>query len=430
MTHLEQPLPVEIAGDPRWMTVDRIADSQCFHRSARLRDFLLYVAEQQLSGHPEEITEQYIGHRVYGRRENYSPMEDNIVRVSARQLRAKLREFYETEGKDEPWIVEIPKGGYTPLFLKRETPQPPAAQESPQPPQKAKLELHYWFFAAALALAGVFLGWFIPHRSPGQVERSTESNLIKSLFRSSKEPVQVVLSDPSLVLMQTMLGRRFTIDEYSDQSYRRLSSALMGNPQAERLWATLETRQIANIGDVGAATRMQDALSTSSSESPIRVRSAQTMHTRDFRTGNFIILGDSFSDPWAQIFNENQFNFQFERSPSLGQPVIRNTKPHAGEQSVYPENASDNQDYARVVLVPNLTNTGQVLLIAGEAMESTEAAADFCLDSASTQVLLHALGVSNGGKIPFFEAVLHTSTEGGAGIGGKLVSVRIFHPAV
>lgn len=109
----------ENAIDPRWTAVKRVIDSRCFARATLLREFLLYIATHELDGHAEEITEQKIGHRVYKRSEVYSPSEDNIVRVSAHQLRVKLHEFYETEGRNEPWIIEIPKGKYVPVFRRQ-----------------------------------------------------------------------------------------------------------------------------------------------------------------------------------------------------------------------------------------------------------------------------------------------------------------------
>jgi hypothetical protein len=433
MSHPEHLLPVEISSDPRWKVVGRIADSQCFRRSILLRDFLLYVAEQGLSGHPEEITEQNIGHHVYRRREDYSPMDDNIVRVSARRLRNKLREFYETEGKEEPWIVEIPKGGYTPLFQEREAPQsaaifPVVQQKAQEPVEQTRRTSRYWLAVALVFIATLIYGWFRVSRPTAALfNAKVEPNLITSLFHGSEGTVQVVLSDPSLVLMQTLSGHHYTMDEYATQSYRRLPPELIDNPRAERTWAVLATRQIANLGDIGAASRIRDTFSMPAREQVAILRSAQNMHARDFRSGNFIVLGSSTSNPWAQMFNQN-FNFLFETVPSSGQVFIQNKQPTKGEQSIYSEGPDDGRGYAHIALVPNLTNTGWVLLIAGLSMESTESAADFCLDSDSTLALLHALQASKTGKPPFFEAVLSTSREGGTGVKGKLVSFRVFAP--
>ena len=47
---------------------------------------------------------------------NYSPLEDSSVRVHVRQLRLKLHEYFNEEGRNEPVILEIPKGSYAPVF--------------------------------------------------------------------------------------------------------------------------------------------------------------------------------------------------------------------------------------------------------------------------------------------------------------------------
>src|ERR1700733_9794011 len=75
------------ADDPRESLVLRIAESRQFARSARLRDFLLYVCRASLDSHPEDINEQKIGERVFHRSPHYNANEDNIVRSHARLLR-------------------------------------------------------------------------------------------------------------------------------------------------------------------------------------------------------------------------------------------------------------------------------------------------------------------------------------------------------
>ena len=55
-----------------------------------------------------------LGVQVFERDPSYDPRIDPIVRVQARQLRFKLREFYETAGREDPIRIEIPKGSYVP----------------------------------------------------------------------------------------------------------------------------------------------------------------------------------------------------------------------------------------------------------------------------------------------------------------------------
>lgn len=79
------------------MLVERILASTVFEKSARLRDFLWCICDRTLDGHPEEVHEHLIGHRVFNSPINYNPADENVVRVSARQLRTKLLEYFDTD---------------------------------------------------------------------------------------------------------------------------------------------------------------------------------------------------------------------------------------------------------------------------------------------------------------------------------------------
>ncbi len=102
--------------DERWQLVQRILASPPFQKSGRLRDLLQYITEQTIRGCAHELTEQHIGEAVFHKATGYSPLEDSSVRVHARQLRLKLHEYFDGVGRDEPLVVEIPKGTYAPVF--------------------------------------------------------------------------------------------------------------------------------------------------------------------------------------------------------------------------------------------------------------------------------------------------------------------------
>jgi hypothetical protein len=57
-----------------------------------------------------EIHEQEIGHKVFGRGPDYDTNADNVVRVTASQVRKKLEQYFSLEGASEPVVLEIPKG--------------------------------------------------------------------------------------------------------------------------------------------------------------------------------------------------------------------------------------------------------------------------------------------------------------------------------
>src|SRR3974377_981490 len=96
-----------------WALVQRIVSSPPFQKSARLRELLEYLAERTLHHHGQDLTEQQIGNALFNKPAGYDPLEDSSVRVHARQLRLKLHEYFDEEGRNEPLILTIPKGSYS-----------------------------------------------------------------------------------------------------------------------------------------------------------------------------------------------------------------------------------------------------------------------------------------------------------------------------
>src|SRR5436305_5190864 len=107
---------LDIVADERWQLVQRIVSSPPFQKSTRLRELLEHVTERAIHGHAHELTEQQIGSTLFHKPSGYSSLEDSSVRVHARQLRLKLHEYFDEEGRNEPLILSVPKGSYTPIF--------------------------------------------------------------------------------------------------------------------------------------------------------------------------------------------------------------------------------------------------------------------------------------------------------------------------
>jgi len=104
--------------------VQRIIKSDGFRRSARMERFLTLAVERTLTGRPEELKEYALGCDVFNRGKDYDPREDSIVRVEAQRLRRKLREYYDSSGRDDLVIVEFHAGSYVPVFRYRSLTHP------------------------------------------------------------------------------------------------------------------------------------------------------------------------------------------------------------------------------------------------------------------------------------------------------------------
>jgi len=96
--------------------VNKISSSSLLKNSPVLRQFLQFVVEETLVGNGERIKEYTIGTQVLGRKLDFDPQLDAIVRIHAGRLRRALNEFYSSEGKDDTMRISIPKGGYSAYF--------------------------------------------------------------------------------------------------------------------------------------------------------------------------------------------------------------------------------------------------------------------------------------------------------------------------
>ncbi|HEY1341540.1 MAG TPA: tetratricopeptide repeat protein [Bryobacteraceae bacterium] len=101
--------------------------------SPSLSRFLRYVVEESLAGRGSTLKESVLGQNVFDRGAEFNPRADPIVRVQARNLRSRLAQYYAGPGVNDPVIIDIPKGTYSPVFHWVSPPDPePAAEPEPE----------------------------------------------------------------------------------------------------------------------------------------------------------------------------------------------------------------------------------------------------------------------------------------------------------
>jgi hypothetical protein len=97
----------------------RIMASAALRGAPRLSAFLRFVVEMTLAGRGDRIKGYTIAVGALGRAADFDPQCNAIVRVEAGRLRRALARFYAGEGRDEPVLIELPRGGYVPNFRRR-----------------------------------------------------------------------------------------------------------------------------------------------------------------------------------------------------------------------------------------------------------------------------------------------------------------------
>src|SRR5258708_30949558 len=99
--------------------IDTLIKSHSLSGSESLCKLLRYLGEHSLD-HPGVALKEYqIATEVLGRSGGFDPQSDSTVRVQAGRLRLKLAEYYAHEGREDPIVVELPKGSYSLTFHAR-----------------------------------------------------------------------------------------------------------------------------------------------------------------------------------------------------------------------------------------------------------------------------------------------------------------------
>jgi len=99
--------------------LERIIASKPFLNSNRSQRFLRYVVEGSLRDGADPLKEYAIAVEVFARDASYDPAIDATVRVEAGRLRTRLRDYYADEGRNDPVVIDVPKGGYRATFTER-----------------------------------------------------------------------------------------------------------------------------------------------------------------------------------------------------------------------------------------------------------------------------------------------------------------------
>lgn len=396
------------------MLVQRIAAGPCLGKAGQLRELLFYLGRRAILAPGEDTTEQQIGVHALGRRPDYDPQADNIVRVQIRRLRQKLDEYFAAEGHDEPLVISIPKGGHILRFERR--PARISAENQAAGALPWTGTPNWWWIA--VAVVGLLAVAFFMGRAtaPEPVAVSTaptgiQLNPMWSRVFVKDQPTAIVIADSSFVILQNLLQEDFTLNEYVDRTYRDRIERVqnLGVRDALRMIAG---RQYTSLADATLSSQLNSIGTQMGAR--MNVRYSRHMNVRDFHAGNFILIGSSHGVPWAELFAP-ALNFKFERIGPDQRFGFRNLKPATNEAAVYSSSGlggGPQQSFATISLVPNLARNGSVLLLNGITMEATEAAGEFAMGG-EFQKVLHQ--ISNGSEhLPHFEVLLKSTAMAGA----------------
>jgi hypothetical protein len=385
--------------------IDRILHSSHFNGSELLRNLLSYLAKRTIERPGEPVKEYDLAVDVLGRDAGFDARLDSAVRVHTSRLRAKLAEYYMSEGAADPLVIEVPKGSYHISWRQRNAPAEAVAVEAPAPAAAppARPSLAWKPFAAGFA-AAVLTGFAI-----WAVVSLTAS--VPAEIRTFWRPFLGSAPDPIVV--------------FSNHRFVGTSSTSL-RPYREGIDAPTEVNDTySGTGTVMAVHDLSDIFTRL--HRAVRLKRAELLTWDEAQTTNLILVGSPEANSrLLQLPPLQYFGFKSSRfEPRLGIGGIINIHPRPGEEAIYYGSGNPyNSDYAVIAMMPGLMPSQRVLVLAGTNTYGVQAAAEFICRPDPVNDLLARLSVPRGGRMPDFEALVEVRISGGVPVHSQLALVR------
>ena len=453
---------MELGKEQKIEQLERVLHSRTLQNSENLKAFLRFVVEKTLADDAVQLKEYTIATEVFGRRSDYDPRIDSVVRVQAGRLRTKLQEYYTAEGKNDQIVIDLPKGHYHPVFT---CPHAGSGQEmSPAGARTADgLDSNGHLTLAAaegqphfegdtarsrvraigLVLGGLVIvlsvavvALFSSNRELQRQARNLDPSLntedfkaVWSPFVDDPESPLLVLSNPTVYRFlnkadpDSLARRAF---QMTPEQTRSLSEAPEFKGQytggdSPRLIPSLG--MYTGMGEAVGVYRLTDLLRSSNKN--VLLRQSRHVSAADLKYRNVILLGSIYVNEWSRRLPQVE-NFVYTFSAT-----IENRDPLPGEEREYKPQFNEQTgemsvDYALITVKPNVSGEHAVMTLAGIFSEGTEAAAEFLTTRNHLTVLGQRLRQLGGQNAPpkYYQALLKVQVENGTPTTITLLSLR------
>jgi hypothetical protein len=428
--------------DERWQVAKRAVASRHFARSPLLSNFLLYIVAETIQGRSDHITEHEIGVHVFDRPTRYRTLEDNIVRSYARQLRRRLTDYFLQEGPSERLHIEIPLGGYIPVFVDACEESPAEAVSSAcdhnisadlsagiqPPPDRAKIRDSRWTwrqsliliaYTAAICSAAWWTGRYKRHEPVEPAQLTAAKPLWDALF-SGSYTTYIVPADAGLNIIEDLSHKPLPLAQYVNGDYAKSELPQVDPHSAD----DLRTQDFTSFVDL----QIISALSRLPQFNPKRaiLRFPRDLRLDDLKNANAIILGSVGSNPWAGL-GDSKANFRIIYRDGMGAATIVNTHPEPGEMPEYVShwNEPAHETFALISFLPSLSGDGHLLLVQGLDVAGTQAAGEALLRPELIEPILKR-AMRPDGTLRNFEILLRASSIESSATGTSVISTRIY----
>jgi hypothetical protein len=402
--------------------LEKLLSSRTLHGSESLCKLLQYLATHSLE-HPGVSPKEYqIATEVFGRQKDFDPHLDSMVRVQAGRLRAKLAEYYASEGVDDQLILEMPKGSYGLAYHQRPrgtgrnnvntSPETPNKSETSGRTSRAWIVTVIALSVILASAVAVATDRFLNRRvAEARVASDSPDGPVafhvfwKGFLTGPQEP-WVIFSNAAFV------GRPYTGMRYYNRA-RDSGAAILDH--------------YTGVGEVLAVHALDNVFTKLHQQ--IRVKRGSLFSLDDAKNNDLIFIGSPSENlTLLELPNTQEFAFkQITSGPRTGTMEILNFHPESGEPREFLPSLPDEtltEDYSVIALKRGLNPAHSVLILAGATTIGTQAAVEYVCQQNSLEELLLRLSVSNSGELKPFEAVIRVKVAKGVPVGSQLVALR------
>jgi hypothetical protein len=411
--------------------LNRILLSRHFVKARKKSRFLEFLCDQALSGKTEGANEYTIGVDIYERGADFNPHEDSIVRVQAHEIRKSLVAYYGEEGREDRLRIDLPAGGYFPVFTRINGKSPAAAHKPEAPAESAPMRRPpYWLTIVAAVCCALPAGWvlrglMVPSAAGNAPARLPDGAVwFWQPFLPPAPPPLIVLpvhpllraahgGDSPAIWKSGQLIDKEKLPEFRDTIHFHELPEFRFVPDTTDFTAIGEALGLLNLSDfLGGAGQK------------IHANGGRSVDYESVKRGNAILLGGNQS--WSGRIFVYQDGFEFHNGE------ISNKKPLPHEQALYrpefdPVTGNLSRDYALVLMLPNERRDQRVLLIYGIYTQGSQAAIEFVTNPERLTELRQSLieRAADKKSVPkYFQVLLTTTVENYVPGKVSLVSTR------
>lgn len=436
----------EIEPTKKLEQLERVLHSQTLAGSESLRGLLQYVVLKALGDQATHLKEYTIATEVFGRSGDFDARTDSVVRVQAKRLRAKLQEYYETEGKSDKIVIEIPKGHYSVTFSSARNVQ--AADIAPntqiETSQAAAIPSPHidryktWRIALIPAVVVLAIAVVVLTVSNRDLRTRTEESISRGEvdagavwkpFFATGAPTLLVLSNPAV----------YRFSNGADPDVLLKKSVELTPEQAGWLAEALKDRFVmrqnripklilapADYTGVGEAIGLQLVADLfRSAGKNITLKQSRTVSAEDMKTYNVISLGSVWANDWSgKLPIKEDFTY------SVNATII-NSSPAPGEEKEYRPRFNERtgdlvEDYGLITVKPGVTDETTLMILAGVKSEGTQAAAEYVTKKEHLGTLNQHLAQLSGKSGPpkYYQVLLKVDVDNGIPITASIVAIH------